>query len=192
MKQIIYLFVFEGFADWEPSYATAEIQKSSRYQIRTVGLTSDPIRSMGGLTILPDYTIEEVETGSAAMLILPGGEAWEQKKLTDIQSLVLQFHKSNLPIAAICAATTFLGDIGLLNAISHTSNAKFYLESISANYKGQNYYAEEPAVTDQRIITANGISPIEFAREIFRILGIYDEQKLEQWYQVFKYGVWTE
>lgn len=192
MKKTVYLFVFEGFSDWEPSYATPEIHKSEAYQIRTIGLTSQPIHSMGGLTILPDTTIENSNLIDAAMLILPGGEAWEQKQLSQAQVLVNWFQEHNLPIAAICGATIFLADISVLNTIRHTSNAKAYLESLCPNYTGQDYYVEELAVTDQKTITASGIGPIEFAREIFQLLGIYTEEKAEEWYQVFKNGVWAE
>jgi hypothetical protein len=45
------------------------------------------------------------------------------------------------------------------------------------------------AVADENIITATGVAPIEFAREIFRAIELYDEENLEKWFQLFKNGV---
>ena len=42
--------------------------------------------------------------------------------------------------------------------------------------------------TDGVLITAGGMAPLEFAREIFAALAIYDEDALESWYRLFKTG----
>jgi hypothetical protein len=34
----VYVFIFDGYSDWEPSYAMAEISKSDKYQLLTVAL----------------------------------------------------------------------------------------------------------------------------------------------------------
>src|SRR5690606_5090886 len=58
---IAHLFVFDGFADWEPAFAVAGIQdprfqsEPGRWQVKTVAMNpSTPVRSMGGLSVLPD------------------------------------------------------------------------------------------------------------------------------------------
>jgi hypothetical protein len=51
---------------------------------------------------------------------------------------------------------------------------------------------EEPAVTDKNIITATGTAPVEFAREIFKMLSLMDETKIEEWFQLFKNGIWEK
>ena len=53
-NQTAYLFVFDGFADWEPASALAELRRTFGFSVQTVGLTRDPVKSMGGLKILPD------------------------------------------------------------------------------------------------------------------------------------------
>lgn len=86
----------------------------------------------------------------------------------------------------------------LLDSIKHTSNSKQYLNQISPDYNGQeNYrgkedYSDPIAVTDSNIITSSGVAPLEFAREIFKHLKIYDELTIEKWYQLFKQGIWQE
>jgi hypothetical protein len=43
-------------------------------------------------------------------------------------------------------------------------------------------------VSDGLLITAGGMAPLEFAREIFATLGIYEEEALASWYQLYKSG----
>ena len=73
----VHLLVFDGFADWEPSYAIAQIRHTGAAGVVTVGLTHHPVRSMGGLTVVPDVTVEQVAPEQVRMFILPGGDQWE-------------------------------------------------------------------------------------------------------------------
>ncbi len=125
------------------------------------------------------------------MLILPGGEIWEKQKEENIEKLTLELSKNKTNIAAICGATIFLGQLGLLNKINHTSNDLKYLKSLAPNYKGDDKYQNTFAKTDKNIITANGIAPIEFAREIFKKIELKSEEEIEKWFQLFKNGVWS-
>jgi len=37
-NRAIYLLVVEGFADWEPAHAVAELRRHGGYRVETVGL----------------------------------------------------------------------------------------------------------------------------------------------------------
>jgi hypothetical protein len=50
-RKAVYLLVVDGFADWEPAHAVAELRRHGEYQVESVGLTRDPVHSMGGVTI---------------------------------------------------------------------------------------------------------------------------------------------
>jgi putative intracellular protease/amidase len=119
------------------------------------------------------------------MLILPGGTAWEHKKNDAITPLVLHCLLHGIPIAAICGATVFLADAGLLNRTLHTSNDISYLETFSRSYNGA-FYLNEPVVNAGGLITAGGTSPIEFAREIFNQLDIRAERDVADWFGYFE------
>jgi len=58
-NQTACLFVFDGFADWEPASALAELRRTFGFSVQTVGLTKNPVTSMGGLKIL---RIDEIAT----------------------------------------------------------------------------------------------------------------------------------
>ena len=53
----VYLLVVEGFADWEPAHAVAELRRNGNYRVESVGLTRDPVVSMGGIRVLPSKSI---------------------------------------------------------------------------------------------------------------------------------------
>jgi putative intracellular protease/amidase len=189
-REIVYLFVFDTLADWEVGYAIAGINNPdfqkhpNRYCVQTVGLTGEPVTTIGGMTILPDLALDEVET--SAMLILPGGEAWDEGKNTEILEKAREFHAAKIPIAAICGATSGLARAGLLDDKPHTSNAAEYLQA--TGYGGAAHYQDQPAVTAENVITANSTAPVEFAYHIFKALDLYETPVLEAWYGLFKTG----
>ena len=57
MNPAVHVLVFEGFADWEPAYALAELRRSGGLDVVTLGFTDAPVRSMGGLRVAPDRAI---------------------------------------------------------------------------------------------------------------------------------------
>ena len=58
--------------------------------------------------------------------------------------------------------------------------------------KSRLVFQTQRTIRDHHIITASGIASIEFAREIFKVLELFDEPAIEKWYQLFKHGVWQE
>jgi putative intracellular protease/amidase len=188
----IYLFLFDGFSDWEIAYVTPEVNKSDASSLTTISLTGEAIRSVGGLRITPDRGIHDVNANAVDMLILPGGDAWEHGQLDGVHDLVSDTISRKKTVAAICAATTFLAKNGWLKGIRHTSNAREYLTAFAPDYNGSELYEDRPAISDGNIITANGTAPIEFAREIFSAAEIHTPADIEKWFNLFKHGIWQE
>jgi putative intracellular protease/amidase len=187
----IYIFLFDGFSDWEISYLAPELKKSEKINLKYFTMDGLEVTSMGGLKITPDLSMQELNVDTASVLVLPGGSAWEEKSIKGMDGLVEKLHASHQTIAAICSATTYLGQKGYLDTVKHTSNALDYLKYIAPEYKGEKEYQSDLAVTDKNIITANGFSPIEFAREIFKSIELKSEEDIEKWFQLFKNGIWA-
>ncbi len=190
-KKNVVLFLFDGFSDWEIAYLTPEIYSSDKARITTFSKNGQTVTSAGGLKVLPDTSLDQLSTEETDLLILPGGEAWNERQLEYISPLVADVHKHGKPLGAICAATTFLGRKGYLDHLSHTSNALFYLKAIAPEYRGEAHYLETGSVCDRNIVTANGTAPVDFARDVFRLIGLYPEEELQKWYQLFKHGIWN-
>lgn len=191
-ERIVHLFVFDSMADWEASFAIAGInnprfQREARHhRVVTAGVTREPITTIGGVRILPDTTLLDIDPCESAMLILPGGEPWESGGNTEAVDLARVFFIEGVPVAAICGATLALARAGLLDDFHHTSNSREYLAA--SGYRGGNFYCDAPAITDEGVITASGTAPLEFAREIFRTLDLYGPKALDAWYTLFKFG----
>ncbi|MBH0778142.1 type 1 glutamine amidotransferase family protein [Nocardia bovistercoris] len=185
----VYTAVYDTLADWEVGAAIAHIGKPEwqvapgTFRLRTVGRTRDPIRTMGGVHITPDIALDELTPETSAMLILPGSDLWMSGELSAFESAAREFVAAGVPVAAICGATYGLARAGLLDTRAHTSNAAEFLTY--SGYAGGPHYAPEPAVTDGDVITASGVAPIEFAREILRRLGVYEPHILDAWYRLF-------
>ncbi|MEX2362991.1 MAG: DJ-1/PfpI family protein, partial [Balneolaceae bacterium] len=79
MKKI-YTYVLNTMADWEIGMAIAELNtqrffsEAQDFEVKTFALNKNPVKTMGGVTIMPDYAIREVTAEDAALLILPGAE----------------------------------------------------------------------------------------------------------------------
>lgn len=182
--------LYDGQADWEIGHAIAHIRSPQwqrapgRYRVTTVGLTTDPVRTAGGIRQLPEIAVTDLSPATSAMLILPGSDKWHiEGGLDPFAHAARTFLDANVPVAAICGATFGLARAGLLDDRAHTSGAAEYLAS--SGYGGAQLYRAVAAVTDKNLITAGPTAPVEFAREIFATLGIYDPEVLDAWYRLF-------
>lgn len=187
----VYLYVMDTMADWEIGYLTAELNSGRFYRkgispskIVTVGITKAPVTTMGGLQILPDITVEELDMNNMAALILPGGDTWMEPLHLPIINKVKQCISENIVVAAICGATIALAQNGFLNLRWHTSNDLAYLKMVCPGYSGERYYKNEPVVTDGKLITAPWTAPLEFARDVLKALDVFSPKTLELWYKL--------
>lgn len=181
------LLVVDGFADWEPAHAVAELRRSGHYRVESVGLTRDPIESMGGLRVVPSMTVSEIDPADVAVFILPGGDRWEHAPVEpEIQALLQRLDARGTPVAAICGATVAIAKLGLLHGRRHTSNGLEYLRALVPDYAEAANYVDAPAVRDRGLITASGLGDVEFAREIFEELNVLSPEDRAAWAQVFR------
>ena len=186
-EKAVYLLVVEGFADWEPAHAVAELRRHGQYRVESVGLTSAPVQSMGGLRVLPSTLATAVDPADAAVFILPGGDRWENTPIEpELEQLLHRLDARSVPIAAICAATVAIARLGLLRGRRHTSNGLEYLRSHVPGYADGANYVDVPAVRDRGLITASGLGDVEFARELFEELEVLSADDRALWARIFR------
>ncbi|HEV3174064.1 MAG TPA: DJ-1/PfpI family protein [Actinocrinis sp.] len=191
--KIVHVAVYDTLADWEVGHTIAHIRSAAyqhspgRYDVVTVAQSSEPVTTVGGMRILPDVVLDELDPADSAMLILPGASNWnEPSGNARFARAARQFLESGVPIAAICGATLGLAREGLLDDRDHTSGAAAYLAA--SGYAGGAHYREAAAVTDRNLITAGPTNPIEFAREVLALLDVYSPEVLDAWYRLFAHS----
>jgi putative intracellular protease/amidase len=187
-KKTCAVFIFDGFADQEISLTMAWLgRKGTEFAIETFSTNGQPVTSISGMRVMPHTSLKMMEPEDFDLLLLPGGEKWKEGDNLEIFPLI-KATVGKRPIAAICGATLALGDLGLLDEIPHTSNFPGFLKHYCPDYAGAHLYQAMPCVNAGNIITANGVAVIEFAYEILRTFGVFDDPKAQAWKELYLSG----
>ena len=94
----VYVYVMETMADWEIGSITAELHSKRFFkkdapdiELKTVSFSKEPVKSMGGLAIVPDLTIKDVQANKDNVLILPGSDSWSESENFQILEIAKRF-----------------------------------------------------------------------------------------------------
>ena len=191
----VYIYVLDTLADWELGYVASELNSGRFFKkdapcvsVKTVSFSKEPIKTMGGLAVVPDCVIEDIAVTKASVLILPGANTWNDTKHSAVIEKARELLAANATVAAICGATVALASLGLLDRRPHTSNGPGFLEMAAPDYKGQGFYVDRPSVADNNLITAASTGALLWAKQIIERLGVFKEDTLEAWYEYFSTG----
>jgi len=191
-KEVL-LLLTDHWADWEASNAVAGINSSGQYAVKTIAVDKQPKTSIGGLRAEIDYSIEDYKNfDNLAMIILTGGFSWGENRYDEIADFVRRADSLDIPVAAICGATIFLGKHGFLDNIKHTGdNLEYFQEKLKdeEGYKGRENFIQAQVVNEGGFITANETSALEFTCEILRVLKLYKDEEIDSWYSKYKNGL---
>lgn len=194
MKEILYILL-DNYAEHETVFLSEAInadeqgfRKNPQYINKMVAPTMEPVKSIGGVRTLPDYSFDTMPRDYAA-LVLIGGYGW----LTPVADNVLPCVKDALTqgkiVGAICNAASWMAKEGLLNNVKHTGNGLEQLKLWGGkNYTNEANYVNEQAVSDGNIVTANGSGQLEFAYELLKLLENDTLEMIERYYQFNKLG----
>ena len=80
MGQVV-LYAFDTMADWEYAYITTVLQMEARggddrYRLVVAGAGTEPVTTLGGLRVLPETTLDDLDESDVDLLLLPGGNTW--------------------------------------------------------------------------------------------------------------------
>ena len=119
------------------------------------------------ITITADAVLEECDTSDGDLLFLPGGlPGTEYLEASDkLRADIMQYVKENKRLAAICAAPSVLGKMGLLKGKKATCFPGF------EEYLLGGSYVADGVVTDGMITTARGLGfAIDLGLELVSLL----------------------
>ncbi|RDI99119.1 thiamine biosynthesis protein ThiJ [Dyella solisilvae] len=190
MRDTVYFLAFDGFVDWHAAQALCEIRRPGDWRLQTVGFSLQPVLSMGGLRVLPELTLDQLDLDRAALLILPGGHLWEHGYGEEAVDAARRVHAVGAPVAAVDSGVLALARAGLLDHCRHTGNWPGQIDSQVSTYAGADQYDPQVlAVSDGGVITASQLGSVEFAREVIRTLDLYNASDREHWYRLYKHAV---
>jgi putative intracellular protease/amidase len=183
----IHLAIYDSYVDCEVGHVLAELHSGrftgTAFEVVTVAETLEPIKTMGGVTVVPDILLADLDPRRSDLLIMPGAEMWDAGGGNAFAAAAARFLDAGTPVAAICGATAGLARAGLLNNRAHTSAAPEYLAA--TGYTGGTHYRDDRAVVDGDLITAGPQSPVQFASAVLRRLSLASEEVLDAYEGVF-------
>lgn len=189
MTTTVHVAVYDTLADWEIGYLTAAlagtpVRDPAAIRVLTVGSTIDPIRTKGGLRVVPDLAVSDLTPADSSLLVLPGADTWPDG-LTEFSTVAGEFIDAGVPVAAICGAVIGLASAGLLDDRAHTGADP----SVVAvpGYAGAAHYRNDPSVSDGLVVTASPVAPIEFARDVLELLAVCEPAKLDAWFRLYRH-----
>lgn len=112
---MVYILLAEGFEEME-ALAPADLLRRAGAQVALVGLDGLVVTGGHGIVVSTDLTLEQVRLTRDDMLVLPGGMAGVNHLAASpaAEGLIRSAHQMGCWLAAICAAPTLLGKLGLL------------------------------------------------------------------------------
>lgn len=163
------IFLADGFEEIE-GLTVVDILRRAQLDIRMISISSTKkVTGAHNIVLEADEILAESDTDGLDMLVLPGGMPGT-KNLGACEKLIEALKKADLEnrgIAAICAAPSILGDLGLLEGKRAVCYPGFEerLRGALVTY--------DPVVTDGHITTSRGMgTAIPFALELTaRLLG---------------------
>lgn len=164
----VYLFLADGFEEIE-AITVVDILRRSNIEIETVSITGKrEVIGAHGIIVLSDILFEQADYENADMIILPGGQPGTRNLCghTGLKVQLFKFSSQKKWIAAICAAPTVLGKLGLLEGISAVCYPGCEKQLIGAIID-----SDDSTAVDRNIITSRGPgTAFQFAFKIVEVL----------------------
>jgi putative intracellular protease/amidase len=179
--------LFDTFNDSEIGLLLVDLRTGrftgKPFDIVAVAEAHDPITTLGGVRVLPDATLTELDLSASDLLVLAGGDMWDASGGQVFVDAAKRCLDAGIPVAAICGATAGLARGGVLDQRQHTSASADYLAM--TGYAGRDHYVDDRAVVDGDLITAGPQSPVQFARATLGHLGLASENTLDAYERLF-------
>ncbi len=156
---MVYVFLADGFEEIE-AFAPVDILRRAGIECQTVGVTGKTVTGSHAISVITDITADELDMDLLSAVILPGGMpgTTNLNSSDTVRKAVMYAAERGLLVAAICAAPSVLGHLGLLRGKKATCFPGFEPELTGAVYQ------DTPVCRDGNIITSHGAgAALDFA-----------------------------
>jgi putative intracellular protease/amidase len=166
----ITVLMIDGVADWEIGPVLPAAREWFGDEVRIASIDGAPLTSIGGVQILPEAALADLNPLDSDLWLLPGSDTWRDGAIPALGQALRARLLAGRPVAAICGATLALAHAGLLDERAHTSNSLQFLRDNAPAYAGAAHYRDATVVSEGGLVTAPGTSPVGFACECLRLL----------------------
>ena len=163
----VFIFLADGFEELE-AIAPIDIFRRAEIEVTVVSISNDKmVRGAHGIHVLADCLFSETDFRMNDLLYLPGGMPGTRNlgEHEGLKELLLKQAGEKKKIAAICAAPSILGKLGLLNGMEAVCFPGFEDQLTGAKL------SENKIVESGNISTAKGAGvAVQFAIKLVELL----------------------
>ncbi|HWO74470.1 MAG TPA: DJ-1/PfpI family protein [Bacillus sp. (in: firmicutes)] len=185
----VLFFAFPQYADFEVAHPLFFLRKVAKADVTTVTVDGKPVETVGGLTVMPQFSLSAIDVTDYDLVLLPGGDGIEKVlNESSLQEVLQAAYQNEIPIASICASAAFLAKAGLIKGTKFTCTSATYEQFNDLFSEGK--YAATSVEMGNRFITAKGTAFPEFTIAMGHMLGMWrDEKQADFAYQFCKGNV---
>ncbi|WP_419723931.1 GlxA family transcriptional regulator [Streptomyces pratensis] len=160
MKQRTVLVVlFDGVQSLDATgpmevFAGASRSPGVSYDLRTASLDGGPVRSTGGLTLMPDSRLADAPAPHT--LLVPGGHG-TRAPLPELTAWLREHAPSARRLVSVCTGALLLARAGLLDGHRATTHWS-YCEQLARDYPDVRVEPEPIFVRDGKLATSAGVT----------------------------------
>lgn len=162
------VFLADGFEEVE-ALTVVDLLRRAEINVTMVSVSDSlQVRGRSNIAVIADELWDDAKPAKSDMLILPGGMPGVTylEEHEGLRDLLVKFAEEGKEVAAICAAPTILGKLGILKG----KKATVY-PGAEVMLKGADVVLDKEVVTDGNITTSRGAgTAIPFALRLIEIL----------------------
>ena len=167
------IFLADGFEEVE-ALTPVDLLRRAGIEVVTVSMNETPeVTGRSQITVVADALWADAQADTADMLVLPGGQPGVKNlgAHEGLTSLLKKYADEGKLLAAICAAPTIFGALGIVNGKCATC-----YPGLEDKLTGAAVVTDQRVVTDGNITTSRGAgTSIPFALRLIEILKGRDE-----------------
>ncbi|MCB9018090.1 MAG: DJ-1 family glyoxalase III [Paludibacteraceae bacterium] len=163
----IFVFLAAGFEETEALAPTDVLRRAGFETVLVSVMGQLAVTGSHGITVMADSLFEETDFSEGIMLVLPGGMPGTRnlEGYSPLISLIDKFAKEGKKLAAICAAPSIFGNMGLLKGKEATCYPGYEDTLKGAEFKKEN------VVVSGQFVTARGAAvSVEFGLRLLEVL----------------------
>ncbi|MFC0188676.1 DJ-1/PfpI family protein [Fictibacillus aquaticus] len=180
------MLIYDSYAEFEVMLVGLFLKGKAEVHMFTDKEDTSFVTGAGGFQTVPHVKISQVAPADYDALIIPGGRHEALLNNSALHELIREFNRQDKLIAAICGGPVHLAAAGILEGNAYTTSINSD-DKTAGHLFNWTLQSEDDVVYDNHILTAVGSAYVEFAVQLYKLLGLFgDEAEEHQTLAFFK------